>query len=57
MIQDFVKPHKISAVYLYKQKSVVPKKKCGHVSNFTVITNVGSLEKGAIQQLNGQEEG
>ena len=26
MIQDFVKPHKISAFYLDKQKSFVPKK-------------------------------
>ena len=29
MIQDFVKPHKISAFYLDKQKSFVPKKKQG----------------------------
>ena len=26
MIQDFVKPHKISAFYLDKQKTIVPKK-------------------------------
>ena len=32
IIQNFVKPHKISAFYLGKQKSFGPKK-VGHVSN------------------------
>ena len=41
MIQDFVKPHKISAFYLDKQKSFVPKKRSVLLVKELVLTKLG----------------
>ena len=42
MIQDFVKPHKISAFYLDKQKSFVPNKKCLLVKDLVLTKELNS---------------